>query len=201
MKTILLILGGQIPAHDYPGTDRVLTALLSAAGYATRTIATSPEDADLAGVSTVVIFTDGDFFTNAAIHALKAFVQRGGGLITLHTAASTNKDSAVLAELVGARQVGGVVEPHTAYIIDPAHPITAGLSNFELDDEIHQLKPAATYHVLVDASLIGIRQPLVFVKQTGDGTTVHFATGHKIAGITHPTWQELFRRAVAFVTR
>ena len=199
MKPILLILGGQIPAHNYAATTQVLTEVLEKGGFTVRH-ATDAGAGDLADASAVVLFTDGDFFPDDAIARLKAFVEKGGGLVTLHTAANTNIANPDIGPLVGSRVQGGVVEKHTAHIVDSGHPITQGVSDFELDDEIHDLKPLAEYRTLIDAEMNGARQPLAYVKQTGQGRTVHLATGHAIAGVSNPQWQEIFRRAVNFVS-
>jgi len=199
MKTILLILGGQIPAHNYAATTQILTEVLQRDGHAVRT-ATNAGAPDLDEAAAVVLFTDGDFFSDDAITRLKSFVESGGGLVTLHTAANTNINNPDIGPLVGSRVQGGVIVKHTAHIVDTDHPITHGLSDFELDDEIHDLKPLANYRTLIDAEMNGARQPLAYVKQTGQGRTVHLATGHAIAGVSNPQWQEIFRRAVNFVS-
>ncbi|MGC4030644.1 MAG: ThuA domain-containing protein [Tepidisphaeraceae bacterium] len=198
MQTVLLILGGQIAYHHYPETTRILAEALEKAGFGTRAISGAPTEADLAGTAAVVLFTDGDFFTDDAITRLAAYVRSGHGLVTLHTAANTNVNNPDLGPLVGSRVQSGVIEKHTAHIVDASHPITQGLADFEIDDEIHELKPFVNYTTLVDAAMKGTRQPLVYVKPDGDGRTVHLAHGHAIAGVTNPAWQELFRRSVAW---
>ena len=196
MHTVLLILGGQIAYHNYPQTTQILTDVLEKAGYGVRTAGAALAENDLAGVDAVVLFTDGDFFGDDAIHQLAAFVRRGHGLVTMHTAANTNVGSDVLGPLVGSRIQSGVIEKHTAHIVDADHPITKGLTDFEIDDEIHELKPFVAYRTLIDASMKNTRQPIVYVKSEGDGRTAHLAHGHAIAGVSNPAWQEVFRRSV-----
>jgi type 1 glutamine amidotransferase len=201
MHNVLLILGGQIPAHDYPATTRVLADVLEHDGLGVRTLAAGPAEIDLADTAAAVVFTDGDFFTPDAVRRLDAYVRRGHGLVTLHTAANTNTADEAFGRLVGSRVLGGKIFRHTAHVVDAAHPLTQGLGNFELDDEVHALSPLAEYRVLVDADLDGVRQPLAYVKDEGEGRTVHLATGHALSGVGNPTWQELFRRAVRWAAR
>lgn len=196
MHTVLLILGGQIAYHHYPQTMRILADLLEKDGLGVRTTQASPAETDLAGVDAVVVFTDGDFFTDDALTRLAAYVRRGHGLVTLHTAAGTNKASADFARLVGSQIQSGVIEKHTAHVVDADHPITRGVADFEMDDEIHELTPTAKYRTLIDAAMKGTRQPLAYVKTEGDGRTVHLAHGHAIAGVSNPAWQEIVRRSV-----
>ena len=202
MHTVLLILGGQIAAHDYPQTTQILADVLEKDGLGVRTLAASPAETDLAGADAVVVFTDGDFFTPDALTRLVNYVRRGHGLVTLHTAAGTNKDVADWAVVVGSQIRSGVVEKHVAHVVDSGHPITEGLRDFEIDDEIHELRPLATYRTLIDADFKGQgRQPLAYVKDEGDGRTVHLAHGHAVAGLSTPAWQEVFRRSVRWAMK
>ncbi|HEX8324850.1 MAG TPA: ThuA domain-containing protein [Tepidisphaeraceae bacterium] len=196
MHTVLLILGGQIAYHNYPQTAQILADVLEKDGLGVRTAQASPAEIDLAGADAVVVFTDGDFFTDDAITRLAAYVRRGHGLVTLHTAANTNVASPLIGPLVGSRVQGGVIGKHAARIVDADHAITRGISDFDIDDEIHDLKPLAAYRTLVDGDMNGSRQPLVYVKAEGEGRTVHLAHGHAISGISNPVWQEIFRRSV-----
>lgn len=196
MQTVLLVLGGTIAYHNYPQTTQILSDVLEKEGYGVRAIAAAPAETDLAGVDAVVLFTDNEFLPDDAITRLANFVRRGHGLVTMHTAANTSVNNADIGPLVGSRVQSGVIEKHIAHIVDASHPITQGLSDFEIDDEIHELKPFATFTTLVDADMKGTRQPLVYVKPEGSGRTVHLAHGHAIAGVTNPAWQEIFRRSV-----
>ena len=196
MHTVLLILGGQIAYHNYPQTTQILADVLEKDGLGVRTLAASPAEIDLAGTDAVVLFTDGDFFTDDAITRLAAYVRRGHGLVTLHTAANTNVNNPDLGPLVGSRVLGGVIEKHTAHVLDVTHPVTKGVVDFEIDDEIHDLKPLTAYTTLIDAPMKGTRQPIAYVKPEGAGRSVHLAHGHAIAGVTNPAFQTLFRNAV-----
>ncbi len=195
----LLITGGQIPAHNYPETARILSAALERAGIKVTATHDPAALSNLSPYASVVLFTDGDFFTDAQIDSLAKFVRSGGGFVTLHTAANTNVASDTFTRLVGSRIKGGTVMEHQAIVHDSDHPIIHRIQDFRLDDEIHILEPISDYRTLAYAWLNGTKQPLVYVKSEGDGKHVHFATGHAIAGVSNPVWQQMFTRAVRYV--
>lgn len=196
---ILILAGGQIAYHNYPESARVLAATLREVDLPV-TISHDPQVVDqLSQYTALVLFTDGDYFTDQQLASIIAFVQSGKGLISIHTAAGTNKAHRGFSELIGSQIQGGVITPHEAIIEMPDHPFVQGISHFELDDEIHDLLPITPFETLMSAMMNGKKQPLAYVKSHGAGTVIHFATGHSIAGLTNPNWRTIFVRAVKSV--
>jgi scyllo-inositol 2-dehydrogenase (NADP+) len=199
MHNALLITGGDIASHNYAQATEILTSALSSTG---KIKVTATHDAvamkNLSNYDVVIIFTDGDFFDDAAIDSLVRFVHSGKGLVTLHTAAATNKSSDALGRLIGSRITAGKVTEHHAIIVDAQHPITHRVQNFRINDEIHVLEPLGEYRTLAAAYLEGKKQPLLYVKNDGAGRVVHMAHGHSLQGLKNPGWQQLFTRSVRF---
>lgn len=196
---ILLITGGAIAYHQYPKAAEVLKAALTGSGW-TVTATHDPRAADdLSRYEVVVVFTDGDFFTDAQLDSIIGFVEAGGGLISLHTTAATNKSNARFSKLIGTRINGGTITRHTAIVEAPDHPILKDIHDFELDDEIHDLIPTDDFTLLISAWLGDKKQPLAYEKSQGAGKMIHFATGHALAGLTQPDWQQIFIRAAGYV--
>ena len=198
MPEILLITGGQIAAHDYGQASAILAGVLQRSGLTVH--ATHAADAvhDLSKYDAVVLFTDGDFFDAAGLSSLIDFVRSGHGLVSLHTAAGTNKTSDAFGKLIGSRILDGALLEHTAIVVDPEHPIMHRIKDFRIDDEIHVLEPLSDFRTLLAAWWNGKKQPLAYVKSEGGGRVVHLVTGHSIKGMSHPTWQKIFARAVRF---
>ena len=199
MHNVLLITGGQIPAHNYAQATDILASALNATG---KIKVTQTHDAgalkNLSNYDAAVIFTDGDFFDDAGIDSLAKFVRSGKGLVTLHTTAGTNKSSDVFGKLVGARITAGKIIEHKAIVVDATHPITHRVQDFRINDEIHVLEPLSEYRTLVSAYLDGKKQPLVYVKSEGAGRVVHMAHGHALTGLKNAGFEQLFTRAVRF---
>ncbi len=197
MHNALIITGGQIAYHNYPETMRVLADALQRTEKITATTTHDANAAKLLSVyDVVVIFTDGDYFDDVAIESLAQFVRGGKGLVSLHTAAGTNKGSETFGKLIGSRIESGAIFEHKALVADAEHPITHRVQEFLLDDEVHALTPLADYRTLMSAWLNGRKEPLVYVKDEGNGRTVHLATGHAISGVSNPQWQQIFTRSV-----
>lgn len=197
---ILLITGGQIAYHRYADSMQLLEGVLRRAGMSVTATHDAAAIKNLGAYSAVVLFTDGDYFDDAGIESLATFVRSGCGLVTLHTAAGTNKGSATMGELIGSRVAGGSIMEHRATVVDAEHPIMHRAVDFVLDDEVHILEPVTDFRVLMTAWLNGKQQPLAYTKSEGAGRVVHFATGHSLKGLSHPEWQKLFIRAVRYVS-
>ncbi len=196
---VLIITGGQIPYHRYPEASQVLQTALQNAGIKATATSDPAAAKNLDGYSAIVVFTDGDFFDDAGIDSIAKFVRSGKGLISLHTGAGTNKESAVWGKLIGSRIKSGAIMEHQVYVVDAEHPITHRINSFRIDDEVHALEPLDNCRVLLDAWLHGKREPIAYIKPEGEGKVVHFATGHTPKGLSHSVWQKLFVRAVRFV--
>jgi len=68
------------------------------------------------------------------------FVRNGGGWAGIHSASDSFHASEAYCELVGGTFIGHGGGKFTAYVIDPDHPITKGLSDFEIQDETYAHK-------------------------------------------------------------
>ncbi len=197
---ILIITGGQIPHHKYPESAEVMAeALKRLAGMTVTATRDAAAAKNLSAYDALVLFTDGDYFDEAGLESIIRFVHGGKGLISIHTAAGTNKSHAGFGQLIGSRINSGAIVEHEAIVESPDHPIMHRIGNFRLDDEIHDLEKLADYQVLLSGYLQGVKQPLAYVKPAGAGKVVHFATGHAIAGLSHPEWQKIFVRATRHV--
>lgn len=196
---ILIITGGQIPYHKYPESAKVLAEALRSTGMTVTTTQDAIAAKDLAACNALVLFTDGDYFDDVELESIIGFVEGGKGLISIHTAAGTNKAHVGFGKLIGSRISGGVIEAHDVIVENDTHAITKDVKPFRLDDEIHDLEPQTDYQTLLSALMKGKKQPLAYVKSAGKGKVVHFATGHSLAGLTQPDWQKIFVRAVEFV--
>ncbi len=196
---ILVITGGQIAYHNYPKSAEVLAAAIKAQNITVTATHDAAAVSSLSKYDALVLFTDGDYFDESQIESIIKFVHSGKGLISLHTAAGTNKSHDGFSKLIGSRINGGAIFPHKVIVESPDHPILHRVLDFRLDDEVHDLEMIGESHTLLSAHLNGRKQALAYAKRAGAGNVIHFATGHSIAGLTHPEWQKIFVRGVRFV--
>ena len=136
--------------------------------------------------------------------ALLDFVKSGKGLVSLHFACSSFQDWSEYAKLLGRvwkKGVGGHGPrgPFAVNIKKVDHPITKGLSDFEIDDELYaKLTGDADIDVLASAhsDWSGQVEPIIFVKNYGKGSVVHNVLGHDTRARENPNYQVLVRRGI-----
>jgi type 1 glutamine amidotransferase len=112
------------------------------------------------GASDVVVMFKGDagYMSMEDRSNLDAYLRRGGGLVSIHDALC-GPDALDFASVVGGAKKHGEVnytlEAHVPYtIVDTAHPIMQGMSNFQIEDEAFYLMTWAKspeIHVLATA--------------------------------------------------
>lgn len=139
--------------------------------------------------------------------ALQAFVEEGGALLALHTASICFDDWPGWGEVLGARWRWGQSfhpPPQQArvHVEDATHPICAGVTDFELEDEVfHALEHTEANHALLSASAgpDGVPQPVLWARRYGEGRVVYDALGHTVSSLQHPSHRRLLQQAVQWL--
>jgi len=132
------------------------------------------------------------------------FVKGGKGFFVQHLASASFPKWEEFGRLCGRKWVmrtsgHGPRSVFKADIADKNHPITAGLSGFETDDELYaKLQGTGEIDVLVsaDSDWSNRTEPLVFTLNYGKGRTVHNAFGHDRKALMTPNVQKLIARGV-----
>jgi len=131
------------------------------------------------------------------------FVKGGKGFFVQHLASASFPKWEEFGKLCGRKWVMGTSGhgPRSVFKADIAkqHPITAGLSSFETDDELYaKLQGTGEINVLVtaDSDWSKRTEPLVFTLNYGKGRTVHNAFGHDRKALMTPNVQKLIARGV-----
>jgi len=131
------------------------------------------------------------------------YVKGGKGFFVQHLASASFPKWEEFGKLCGRKWVMGTSGhgPRSVFKADIAkqHPITAGLSSFETDDELYaKLQGTGEINVLVtaDSDWSKRTEPLVFTLNYGKGRTVHNAFGHDRKALMTPNVQKLIARGV-----
>jgi putative membrane-bound dehydrogenase-like protein len=142
----------------------------------------------------LMIYANHDSISSEQESALKSYVQSGKALIPIHSASFCFQNS---DWFIGA--VGGQFSTHgtgdfTATIVDKAHPVMAGIEEFETWDETYvHSKVNPDMHVLMERVEGGKKEPYTWVREEGDGRVFYTAFGHN-----EKTWEKKeFQQLVA----
>ncbi len=142
--------------------------------------------------------------TDQAKENLLQFVKRGKGFYVQHLASASFSEWKEFGKLCGRKWVMGTSGhgPRSVFgakIVNKEHPITKGMKDFRIFDELYaKLQGDYPIEVLVsaDSDWSNNTEPLVFTFSYGKGRCVHNAFGHDHKAILHPSMQQLVRRGV-----
>ena len=145
---------------------------------------------------------------NAAMKAsLEKFVTEGGGLFVYHFACGAFEDWQGFEKFSG-RVWDPALPAHDPYgrfavnIVDKEHPITKGVGNFEIDDELYTcLKTSdVPIRVLAEATskVDGKKYPMAFVLENGKGRTFHTTLGHDDRSLSCQEFQAMIKNALVW---
>jgi len=142
--------------------------------------------------------------TEAAQKNLLDFVKAGNGFFVQHLASASFGKWEEFGVLCGRKWVMGTSGhgPRSVFeakITGVQHPITRGMEDFKVDDELYaKLQGTGPIEVLVEADSDWSKrtEPLVFTSQYGKGRVVQNAFGHDRKAIMTPSVQKLIARGV-----
>jgi len=148
---------------------------------------------DLASYDVCVLCVTMSELSDAEEQGLASFVAGGKVAYGIHSASVTDEDRETYIDLIGARFKHH--PPHQSFqvkIVNGAHPVTEGVTDFALPDELYVLDRAPrNAAVLATARWEGADQPIVYVKPYGRGTVLYNALGHDAPAFDHPSFQRL----------
>jgi type 1 glutamine amidotransferase len=199
-RTALAVISGDDVYEDLFTAASALRTLLTDEGFVTRTaIGTGrfdkPVDAEL-----IVLYTALGRFTAGQRAGLARAVRAGAGLVALH---STTVDAA-LFDLIGSRYVSHGPPPHESRFtvtLDDSHELTAGIAPFELTHEHYHVETAPGVRTLARRTTRDGTEPLVHVREFGDGRVCYIQWGHDMRSWGEPAVRLLVRRAARWACR
>ncbi|MDE0086900.1 MAG: ThuA domain-containing protein [Candidatus Poribacteria bacterium] len=207
METLksLIFVGTEGIYHDHEGNGKFLTAMLNDTDSIE---ADFSRDYDvladgLDAYNTVLFYTDVGELTAAQETGLLKYIRSGGGFFGLHTAAASFRESEGYHGMLN-----GFFNGHSPYmdftvnVNDSEHPISIGLTDFEVTDELYYLKhnPDTSQHLMSAYDHTkNETHVMAFHHKYGEGKVFYFALGHDIAVLENPSFQEVIRRGVLWV--
>jgi type 1 glutamine amidotransferase len=209
--------------HDYPQFLADWSKLLTERGAVVTGALRPPTREDLEKADVVLIYKgDAGYLSDGDKAALEAFVQRGGGLVSLHDALC-GPDPGYFSKLLGGAKKHGEVNytleaPVTYTVADKAHPIMKDMSGLTLLDEAFFNITWATdpaIHVLATAEIAATRsagehrgekvpQMWTYEHPVAGGQMARafvFMQGHAYANLSNYQVQRTLLRGIAWAAR
>lgn len=209
---VLIITGDDVDVHHWKETTPAIRKILLDSGKFDVQVSEdlAPlESADTLKAYDVLLlnrFNRKAPLSDAAKKNLLDFVRGGKGLFVEHFSSASFPKWDEFGKLCGRHWVMGK-SGHgkrgvfTAKIADDKHPITAGLKDFQADDELYsKLQGTEPINVLVEAYSDWSKktEPLLFWLPYGQGRVVHSAFGHDTKAIATPEVTTIIVRGVAW---
>ena len=209
--------------HDYPQFLADWSKLLTERGAVVNGALHPPTGTDLDRADVVVIYKgDVGYLSDSDRSELERFVERGGGLVSLHDALC-GPDPAYFSKLVGGTKKHGEInftlEAPVAYtVIDKTHPIMKDMTDLTLLDEaFFSMTWAAdpVIHVLATAEIAPTRsagehrgekvpQIWTYEHRTSGGRTARafvWMQGHNYANFSNYQIQRTLLRGIAWAAQ
>lgn len=134
--------------------------------------------------------------------AIAAFVEGGGGFLPLHNSGWAYPWRGPYRRVLGGYyQTHGPIVPYEVEVVDPGHPVTAGVERYEVVDEQHYLwfDLDRVRLLLKTRSCDGREGPGGWAHEVGRGRVVYLANGHTLDVLLHPMYQRLLGNAVRWL--
>ncbi|HUT89797.1 MAG TPA: ThuA domain-containing protein [Thermoguttaceae bacterium] len=209
---VLLIAGDDVaPFHDWREiSENTREVLVATERFGVR-VCEDPAILESAGALEaydVVVFTMFNrslpMLSDAGKENLVNFVQGGKGFYVQHLASASYGEWEEFGKMCGRKWVMGTSGhgPRSVFeckIADKEHPITKGLEDFKIFDELYsKLQGDTPIQVLVtaDSDFSEKTEPMVFTCSYGQGRCVHNAFGHDHKAIKDKNCRKLIARGV-----
>jgi type 1 glutamine amidotransferase len=136
--------------------------------------------------------------SNVALEKLDQFVKAGGGLLAIHAATASFKESSPYFAILGGRFIGH--GPVAAFEVRRVRDdIFGGIDNFVVKDElyIHEFQPGIEVHFT--AQLEGQEIPVVWTHRYSKGKICYAVPGHTTGSMGDKTYQQILQRGLTWV--
>jgi type 1 glutamine amidotransferase len=133
---------------------------------------------------------------------LIAYVERGGGLLAVHSGTAGYRESPAMHALLG-----GCFREHpercpVEFAVTAAHPVVEGVGPFAAVDEHYRMdlcEPAP--EILMTSAAGGVVEPACWIARRGAGRVCVVTPGHTEEVWRHPDFQRLLGNALSWCAR
>ena len=199
MKKVLLVTDG-IFHPTWLGRLTLHTILRQLDSYSFSHISSLEKlPADMESYSALVLHYHHKHISDSALKKLEQFSKNGGGILAIHAATASFKETMPYFKILGGRFIGhGKVENFEVQRIK--NDIFGDIDNFIVKDElyIHELEPNIEVHFTAKLEEKDI--PVVWTYRFGSGKVCYAVPGHTTRTMKNKTYQEVLKRGLIWVT-
>lgn len=125
------------------------------------------------------------------------------GFFGFHAASTISSDSGRYNRMLGARFLAHppAGDPVPVEVVDPANPLSAGVSDFSIADELYLQDYYGRFDTALESTWRGIRVPLAWTKGYGLGRVACCALGHAREQLEEQPLQQLVRNALGWLSQ
>jgi hypothetical protein len=178
---------------------RVVLARSGQFAIQTKASLESISNLELDAARVLVLYIHARKISQAALDGLEAFIENGGGLVAVHSAAASFKREPRYQALLGGKFSGH--GPVGRFLVQPtAHgdPITRVHEPFWLRDERYLHETCADIQVRSTSTVGETPEPFAWTRRQGAGRVFYCAGGHTLAGLRHPALQRMLLDGLAW---
>lgn len=204
--SVLIITDGLF--HPNLLARRAFLRVLSAVPGVQLTLAASMEDLThlpLEQYCGLVLYFHHKRISDTALRAFEQYLLAGGGVLAVHSASASFKQTPRYFEILGGRFVRH--GPVKAFQVSPATSPDAtfgGVQSFTLVDELyrHEWDTANRVHFQIEVKENGkvFQEPFAWTRNHGKGRVAYVAAGHVAGTFRHPAVQQILTNALIWIT-
>ena len=148
---------------------------------------------------------------------LLAWLNAGKGFVVLHHAIASYQAWPEYTKIIGAHyyleatNVNGVAKARSTYqhgvhftihVVDPKHPVTRGIKDFEILDETYNLFDVASdVHPLLTTQEPLSNKVIAWAKTYGPARVVYLQSGHDHFAYENPNYQQILKQAIRWTAK
>ena len=165
------------------------------------------EDPDQKEYETVVFYNfHRPYPTDKQAKAILDLTERGQGVVILHHAILAFPEWESYSDMCGidARADFGYFPKQTlqVQVTDPTHPITEGLTDWEMGDETYTMKSAGEDStILLTVDHPNSMHVLGWAREYGNSRIFCLQSGHDNVTYSHPNFREVLRRGIQWCAK
>lgn len=208
---VLLISGSN--NHDWKATSPVFKELLEEKGFFSVDITEKPDTLNTFNLKKYqAIASNWNAFPSTerkwgavSEKAILNFVNEGGGFVLFHAASAAHCDWPQFQQMIGAtwgkNTHHGKISSFEVKIQDTKHPITRGMSNFMITDELWVEMDQQKGNIILGTGFAPLSnkgrnqdEPVIICRKQGKGRCFNLVLGHDVAAMRNIGWKTLMQR-------